>query len=166
MLHGDGIVPDGVVDDRRIPAEHRIQHVHAVRLPCGQPVEFDAAVLGEPVQGVGQFTRPVDAVAADRQTRLHVAVQVERASGIVKGFARIVVLQPLRVVHAAAAQYLVVGERVQHAVEIRVYDRDAHVYSFPVSGQWSNHSIRRSTFASSRPPTAEIDKTCAASITR
>ncbi len=130
------------MDDRRVPAEHRVQRVHAVRLPCGQPVQFDAARHGQRVHGAGQFGGPVDAETSDRGACLPVAVQAERAGGVVQRLAWIVRLHPTGVADASAPQHLVVRECVQYAVEIRVYDRNSHDRFLPVDSLYGASSLR------------------------
>ena len=78
----------------------------------------------------GKFTRPVHTEAPMPCTHLLVARQGKRTHGIIQFLTRVTFLQPLRMADPSPPKHLVIGERVQHTVEIRVDHRPNHCASW------------------------------------
>ena len=78
----------------------------------------------------GKLARPVHTEAPMPRTHLLVARQGKRTLGIVQFLTWVTFLQPLRMADPSPPKHLIIGERVQHTVKIRVDHRANHYASW------------------------------------
>ena len=78
----------------------------------------------------GKLARPVHAEPPAPCTHLLVTGQRKRTRGIVQFLTWVAFLQPLRMADPSPPKRLVIGERVQHTVKIRVDHRPNHYASW------------------------------------